>query len=191
MTENLKTALLDANVLYPAPMRDLLVQLAAEDLFRPKWTKKIQREWVEALLRKEPFRSREALERTCRFMNEAAEDCLVSGYEPLIETLDLPDPDDRHVLAAAIGSRCNVIVTRNLKDFPQDRLSPYGLEALHPDAFLGELMLSASDTFCKAVRKIRARLKSPGYTADEYLSILIRQELTRTAERLKMFKEMI
>ena len=120
------TALLDANVLYPAPIRDILLQLAVEDLFRAKWTTDIHREWIDALLEKEPRRDRAALERTRDLMDEATRDCLVTGYERLIPDLELPDPDDRHVLAAAIVGRCDVIVTQNLKDFPQAVLAPYG-----------------------------------------------------------------
>src|ERR1700704_3911086 len=101
------TALLDANVLYPAPLRDLLLQLAVTDLFRAKWTADIHREWIEALLRREPNRDRAALERTRDLMDKATRDCLVGGYEALIPSLTLPDPDDRHVLAAAIIGRCD------------------------------------------------------------------------------------
>jgi predicted nucleic acid-binding protein len=120
------TALLDANVLYPAPLRDLLLQLAITDLFRAKWTADIHREWIEALLRQEPHRDRTKLERTRALMDSHIRDCLVSGYESQIPTLELPDPDDRHVLAAAIVGRCDVIVTQNLRDFPDTALAPYG-----------------------------------------------------------------
>ena len=111
------TALLDANVLYPAPMRDVLMQLAVTDIFKAKWSEDIHREWIDALMRNEPHRDRETLERTRDLMNHATRDCLVTGYEALIPSLDLPDPDDRHVLAAAIVGRCDVIVTQNLFKF--------------------------------------------------------------------------
>src|ERR1700685_3451310 len=96
------TVLLDANVLYPAPMRDILLQLAVTDLFRAKWTAEIHREWMDGLLRKGAHRDRAALERTRALMDEKIRDCLVTGYEVLIPQIELPDPDDRHVLAAAI-----------------------------------------------------------------------------------------
>jgi hypothetical protein len=126
------TALLDANVLYPAPLRDLLLQLAITDLFRAKWTADIHREWIEALLRQEPHRDRTKLERTRALMDSHIRDCLVSGYESQIPTLELPDPDDRHVLAAAIVGRCDVIVTqtsgifRIQRSHPTDRRSASG-----------------------------------------------------------------
>jgi PIN domain len=75
-------------------------------------------------------------------MNAHVRDCLVTGYEDLIPALDLPDPDDRHVLAAAIRGRADVIVTCNLADFQADQLAHYGIEARHPDDFLLSLSLT-------------------------------------------------
>ena len=94
------TVLFDANVLYPAPMRDALMQLAVSDLFKAKWTADLHREWIDALLRYELHRDRAALEQTRDFMGRATRDCLVTGYEALVPALTLPDPDDRHVLAS-------------------------------------------------------------------------------------------
>ena len=70
------TALLDANVLYPAPMRDVLMQLAVTDIFKAKWSEDIHREWIDALMRNEPDRDRAALERTRDLMNQATRDSL-------------------------------------------------------------------------------------------------------------------
>ena len=185
------TALLDANVLYPAPIRDIMLQLAVEDLFRAKWTADIHREWIEALLRNEPHRKRAALERTRDLMNEATRDALITGYKPLISCLDLPDPDDRHVLAAAIVGRCDVIVTQNLQDFPQNILEPYGIEVQHPDDFLANHLNLAPGKFCVAVRKVRARLKNPPYTVEDYLATLIRQGLVVTVAELEQYSQLI
>lgn len=180
-------ALLDANVLYPAPLRDLLIQLAQTNLFKAKWTADIHREWIEALLRNEPRRERATLERTRDLMDRAVRDCLVTGYEPLIEALALPDQEDRHVLAAAIAGRCDVIVTQNLKDFPAEALAPYGMEAQHPDEFLSNHLGLAPGVFCEAVRKLRARLKNPPYSVDDYLDTLTQQGLVGTAAELEAF----
>ena len=185
------TALLDANVLYPAPIRDILLQLAVEDLFRAKWTADIHREWIEALLRNEPHRDRAALERTRDLMDQATRDCLVTGYESLIDGLELPDPDDRHVLAAAIVGRCDVIVTQNLQDFPEAILRPYGIEAQHPDDFLLHHLRLSPGRFCVAVRKVRARLKNPPYSVADYLTTLTRQGLVATAAELEQFSPLI
>lgn len=180
-------ALLDANVLYPAPLRDLLIQLAQAHLFRARWSADIHREWIDALLRNEPRRDRAALERTCDLMDRAVRDCLVTGYEALVPALVLPDEGDRHVLAAAITGRCDVIVTQNLKDFPAEALAPYSLEAHHPDEFLLNHLDMAPGVFCEAVRKLRARLKNPPYTVEDYLATLTQQGLVATAAELDGF----
>ena len=185
------TALLDANVLYPAPMRDILLQLAVEDLFRAKWTADIHREWIEALLRNEPQRERAALERTRALMDQATRDCVITGYESLIENLKLPDPNDRHVLAAAIMGRCDVIVTQNLQDFPEATLRPYGIEVQHPDDFLLHHLRLFPGRFCVAVRKVRTRLKNPPYSVADYLATLTRQGLVATVAELEQFSQLI
>ncbi len=185
------TALLDANVLYPAPMRDLFLQLSVTDLFRAKWSTDIHREWIEALLRKEPHRDRRALERTRDRMNEATRDCLVTGYEKLIPSLSLPDPDDRHVLGAAIIGRCDVVVTVNLEDFPAEALVSYGIEAQHPDDFLSNHLSLSPGVFVSAVQKVRRRLKNPPYTVKEYIENLTLVGLTATASNLQKFSDLI
>ena len=184
-------ALLDANILYPAPMRDLFLQLAVSDVFRTKWSADIHREWIEALLRNQPERDRAKLERTRRLMDEAALGSLVTGYEPLIASLSLPDPGDRHVLAAAIAGRCDVIVTQNLDHFPEAALAPFHLQAQHPDEFLYQHLTLAPGVFCGAVRKVRARLLHPAYSIEQYLATLTRQGLVATASELHAFAELL
>jgi hypothetical protein len=115
----------------------------------------------------------------------------VTGYQTLIPSLVLPDPDDRHVLAAAIVGRCDVIVTQNLKDFPDAALAPYGLEAQHPDEFLSNHLNLAPGVFCDAIRKVRARLKNPPFTAPQYLDILTQNGLVATASELVQFSTLI
>lgn len=185
------TALLDANVLYPAPMRDIFLQLAVTDLFRAKWTADIHREWIEALLRNEPSRDRTALERTRALMDQNVRDCLVTGYEALVSPLQLPDANDRHVLAAAIAGRCDVIVTQNLRHFTAASLAPYGIDAEHPDQFLCNQLDLAPGIFCGAVRKVRARLQKPPYSVEDYLAILTRQGLVGTASELEQFSALL
>lgn len=185
------TALRDANVLYPAPMRDLFMQLAVMDVFAAKWTAEIHREWIEALLRNEPHRERAALERTRELMDRATRDCLVTGYESLLPAFSLPDPHDRHVIAAAVAGHCDVIVTQNLKHFPSAALDPFGIEAQHPDKFLCDQFNVAPELFCAAVRRVRARLNNPTYSPSEYLDTLTRQGLIVTAAQLKRFAELL
>jgi predicted nucleic acid-binding protein len=185
------TVLFDANVIYPAPMRDALMQLAVTDLFKAKWTADIHREWIDALLRNEPYRDRVALERTRDLMDSATRDCLVTGYEALVPALTLPDPDDRHVLAAAIVGRCDAIVTQNLKDFPSEALAPFGIETQHPDDFFRNQLSLAPGLVCSALRKVRARLKNPPKSVDEYLSILTQQGLVATVADLEQFADLL
>ncbi|MBX3001597.1 MAG: PIN domain-containing protein [Caldilineaceae bacterium] len=184
-------ALLDANILYPAPLRDLFLQLAVMDLFRVRWTTAIHREWIEALLRNEPHRNRATLERTQTLMDQATRDSLITGYEAIILTLSLPDPDDRHILAAAIVGNCNVIVTRNVADFPNETLASFGIEAQHPDEFLYAQLTLTPGLFCTAVRKVRARLKNSPYTVEQYLAILKRQGLIATVSELEQYSALI
>ena len=160
------------------------LQLAVDDVFRAKWTSDIHREWIAALLRNEPHRERAALERTRDFMNQATRDCLVTGYETLISSLELPDPQDRHVLAAAIVGRCDVIVTFNLRDFPETAVTPFEIEVQHPDAFLSSHLDLMPESFRDADRKIRARLVAPSLSVQDYLAILAGQGLVATAAEL-------
>lgn len=163
------------------------MQLAYSGTYVARWSAEIHNEWVNALLRNEPHRERAVLERTRDRMNAAIRDCLVSGYEELIPSLTLPDPDDRHVLAAAIVGRCDVIVTRNLHDFPQAALAPFGIEAQDPDEFLCNHLSLAPGQFCSVIRTIRRRLNSPPFSVDEYLDMLTRHELVATAAELRSF----
>ena len=160
----------DACVLYPAPIRDLLMHLSVSGLFRARWTDRIHAEWIEAVLRQRSDLRRDQLERTRELMDEAVPDCLVTGYEGMESTLHLPDPDDRHVLAAAIRCGAGTIVTYNLKDFPDDLLAPFGLCAQHPDEFLVHAYDLDPVLVCKAVRDVRATLTRPPRTVEELLN---------------------
>ena len=179
------TALYDACVLYPAPLRDLLMHLAISGLFRARWTDQIHDEWIRNLLAHRPDLKREQLERTSRLMNSHALDCLVTGYERLIPGLSLPDPDDRHVLAAAIRCRADVIVTYNLNDFPASVLHPLGIAVRHPDDFVMRLLALDTSTVYAAARRQRLSLKNPPKTVDEFLQILAKQQLSHTVTRLR------
>ncbi len=185
------TALLDANILYFAPLRDLFLQLAVSDVFRARWTADIHREWIDALVRNARHLDRAALERTRRLMDQATRDCLVTGYEKLIPAIELPDPNDRHVLAAAIVGRCDAIVTRNLQHFPHATVASYGIEVQHPDEFLSSHLNLVPSVFCEATRRVRSRLKSPPFTVQEYLFTLRRQGLVATASELERFADLI
>jgi predicted nucleic acid-binding protein len=185
------TVLYDASVLYPAPLRDLLMHLAATDLFRARWTRAIHDEWIRAVLERRPDLTAERLQRTRKLMDAAVLDCIVEGYEDLIPGLSLPDPGDRHVLAAAIRARANMIVTRNLRHFPKAVLEPYRIEAQHPDAFVCYLIHLAPQTVCEAVRSHRQHLKKPPKNVEEYLETLTRQSLAETVTVLRSLADRI
>lgn len=146
----------DANVLYPSTLRDVLIRVGLARLVQPKWTEQILDEVFRNLRTNRPDLDPERLDRTRRLMNESMRDVTVTGHEHLINQLDLPDADDRHVLAAAIHADAQVIVTHNLRDFPSERLAPWGVAAQHPDDFLTGLHQDHPNALGKIVTAITA-----------------------------------
>lgn len=185
------TAVYDANIFYPAPLRDLFIRLAQTGLIRARWTEMIHDEWVRNVLTDNPHLSAKRLERTRILMNEAVRDCLVTGYEELVNSLMLPDPGDRHVLAAAIHSGAEVIVTFNLRDFPTETLARFDIQALHPDDFLVGLLDLAPGIVCTALKKQRESLRNPPKTIEELLTTLESQALGQTVARLRHFADLL
>ena len=179
------TALLDANVLYPAGLRDLLLRLADRYLYAPLWSADIHAEWMSSLLADRTDIDAGVLDRTRAVMDGHFPDAIVTGYEILAAELDLPDPDDRHVLAAAIHGGADVIVTGNLRDFPASRLAPHALAAQHPDAFIADLFETDPEAVLAAVRGHRAALRNPPRSVSDYLAALERLGLSRTASLLR------
>ena len=165
-------AFLDASALYPSLLRNILMRLALRDLFRAFWSERVQDEWTRAVLRDRPHVSPAAIERTRRLMDENIDDANVGGYEHLIETVTLPDVDDRHVLAAAIHCGANIIVTANLRDFPSEALAAHGIEAQHPDAFILDLFRTSPSEVVAALRELRGDLVNPPMTASDLLGAL-------------------
>jgi predicted nucleic acid-binding protein len=178
-------AVLDACVLYPAALRDVLLWLAAESVYHPRWTDAIHEEWMRAVLADRPDLTREQLERTRSLMNQVDPESLVEGYEEFVSSLALPDQDDRHVLAAAIAAKASVIVTFNLSDFPKAVLAPFRVRALHPDAFLISLLDQEPVACLEGLRKHWASLRRPPKTRDEYLEALRHTGLCALARRLE------
>ena len=187
----MNSAVLDANVLYSASLRDFLLRLAFDGLIVPFWTAKIQDEWIENLLRKRPELERKRLMRTCQEMELHFPNGCVRGFELITPTLTLPDPKDRHVLAAAIRVKAKYIVTFNVKDFPASALSPYQVEAILPDEFVFQVLENDPNTFIKTVSKHRASLLSPPKTVEQYLATLEQQKLHKTVAFLREHKDKI
>lgn len=147
-------AVLDANVLYPITLTDVLLRLAGAGLFVPQWSAAIHDEWMRNLIADRPDLSPERIARRRRAMDEAFPSGLVTGYEHLVPGLDLPDQDDRHVLAAAVHGGAGEIVTFNLRDFPAERLAPYRVRATHPDEFITRLARRAEDECAAVFRRL-------------------------------------
>jgi len=185
------TVVYDACVLYPAPLRSFLMYLAISDLYHARWSNDIHEEWMRNVLKDHADISRAQVERIRDLMNQHVRDGLVTGYEPLIDVLTLPDANDRHVLAAAILCAADTIVTFNLKDFPEDALKPYGIQAQHPDEFLTLQLDLAPSVVCAAAKRHRSSLKNPPMNVVEYLASLERQGLAQTVSSLKEYAELI
>lgn len=185
------TAVYDACVLYPAPLRDLLMRLALTGLYRARWTARIHEEWIAAVLRRRGDLSRDTLERTRQLMDEAVPDCLVVGYEGLEAGLRLPDPDDRHVVAAAILSHAGTIVTYNLRDFPDEVLAPLGITVQHPDQFVEHLFDLNPSAVITAVRDQRASLRNPPKSVEALLDSYLQQGLATSVALLRQSAELL
>ncbi|MGB8931139.1 MAG: PIN domain-containing protein [Anaeromyxobacteraceae bacterium] len=174
----------DACVLYPAALRDLLVRLAASGLYQTRWTARILDECFESIVEARPELAGK-LDRTRSLMEAAIPAAMVTGYEPLVPTVTLPDEDDRHVLAAAIRCGAQVIVTTNLRDFPTEALAPWEVEAQHPDAFVLHLLSLDPGAVVRAVTAQAAGLKAPPVTVAELLSILEARGLVQAVGQLR------
>ncbi|WP_426446642.1 PIN domain-containing protein [Siccibacter colletis] len=182
---------LDACVLYPARLRDLLMHLGIAGLYQPKWSAEIHREWCRNLLMNRPDITQAALTRTVELMERALPDARVVGFETLIEGLTLPDENDRHVLAVALRAKAEVIVTLNQKDFPASALQKFNIEALHPDDFITDLLDLSPGIALEAVRRQRQSLRHPPLSTDDFLDMLLKQGLNGTVSVLKGYRHAI
>lgn len=175
----------DASVLHPSTLRDLLIRIAQAGLVQARWTDTILDETFGSILRRRPDLDPRRLERTRGLMCAAVRDCLVAGHEQLIEALKLPDPDDRHVLAAAIKARAQVIVTSNVKDFPDSALAPWNVEAKGPDDFVLDQFHLDGPAVHGAVQRVADGWSKPPGTVDDVLDRLERDGLVEAAALLR------
>lgn len=186
------TAFLDACILHPTTTADVLVSLAVQGLFAAKWSRIVEGEWMASVERLRPELAGRLVRRRDH-MRQALPDWEVplEQFEPLVASLTLPDPDDRHVLAAAIAGHADCIVTANLKDFPAGALATHGIEALHPDDFV--VMQLDLDPWASltALKAMRARMRNPPRSPEEFLGLLERSGLALTAQRLREAIELI
>ena len=182
------TAFFDANVFYGARLRSLVLFVAQSKIFRARWSEQIHDEWVRNLLKNRPDLKAEDLLRTRQAMNAAVPDCLVEGYESIMEGLKLPDPDDRHVVAAALLTRANVIVTFNKRDFPKEIVEPLRLHVKHPDDFLVEAFSISPPDFAEAVRNDFLHYGNPPLVYEDYLASLAKAGVPKLAKVLEPLK---
>ena len=172
-------AVYDACVLYPFQLRNLLVQFAVDRLVDARWTDEIHDEWIRNLLVKAPTLTRAQLEATRNLMDQVLPQARVAGYEARIATITLPDPGDRHVVAAAAEAGAALIVTWNVRDFPAAELRPHGLRKATPDAFLTDLYEASPTVVAAAVENARRNLNLSQVSRLAYLEVLQRQGLKR------------
>ncbi len=181
-------SVLDASVLYSSALRDLLLSLAANRLFDPVWSEQIHDEWMRNMVRAHGGGSsiQQHVARTRQQMDAFFPDALVRGFDGLITNLALPDPADRHVLAAAIQAGAAVIVTYNLRHFPPSELVKFGIDAWHPDDFVESILYAEFDATLEAIRELRARLRRPAKSQADYIDMLAnRLQMPRTAQILR------
>lgn len=176
------TCVLDTNVLYPIEVRDLLFWFAHDELYTPKWSKHIFTEWEDVMRRNKV--SEDEIKKRIEKANRAFPDAMVENYESLIDGLDLPDPKDRHVLAAAIKTNANIIVTNNLKDFTSKKLEDYGLSAVSADDFLTDTIDLNPDIAVESFRKLVLNRRNPDLDEYQVLENFERNGLKDTANYL-------
>ena len=180
--------ILDANVLFPFRKRDALLRFYEAGLFRVRWTQRVMDEWTRRLIERKP-----ALEESVRIqemlMRDHFKEAWITDYEPLIDGLVLPDPDDRHVLAAAIKCGAQHIVTDNLKDFPIEALRPYDVEAIDADEFLSRTFELYQAESLAVLKAMRGDYRNPSYTPSEFILDLIAKGLPKLAARARQSPE--
>lgn len=178
-------AVLDANVLYPATLRSLLIDLAVLGAYQAHWTAQIQQEWQHNLLENRPDLKADNLQKVEMLMNRALPGALIVDSEELGAEITLPDPDDAHVVTAALQVEADVIVTANLRDFPESILKPYGMVAMSPDQFLGVLFEQQPARLLQALQLQVERYRNPPLTLQQLLDQLAKQGIPRFAKRLQ------
>ena len=178
-------AVFDACTLYPFHLRNIIVQAAVDRLVEARWTDEIRDEWVRSLAADTPTIPIERLQTTRRLMNDALPGATISGYEDLVPTVSLPDPDDRHVVAAAIAAGASIILPWNLKDFPAEALKKYRLRRHTPDAFLSGLYYKVPDLVVGSLANARRNLNKSRVSASDFIEIINHQKLTQLATRIR------
>jgi predicted nucleic acid-binding protein len=178
------SAVLDSSVLFPNILRDVLLTLADHEFYRPRWSSAILEEVRRNVIAKRKV-DPAAFDRTLMLMSAAFDDAEVQDWQAHMPGLDLPDPDDRHVLAAAIAGEAQVIVTANLSDFPDIRLQRHRVQALHPDRFLLEHLDIAPSAIVPLLEQLADSYRKPPLDLDGLLMRLDRAGVSGFAEEVR------
>ena len=180
-------AVFDSCILYPFHLRNIIVQAAVDRLVEARWTDVIHDEWMRNLMTQVPAIPMERLQVTCQLMNSALPTATIRGYEEHIPSITLPDPDDRHVVAAGIAANASYVLTWNLRHFPANELKKFGLRAMNPDAFLSGLFEKIPDLVISSLANARRNLSRTLVSASDFIAILERQKLVQVAKRVEKY----
>jgi PIN domain len=178
-------AVFDACILYPFHLRNILVQAGVDRLVEARWTDEIHDEWIRNLTARTPAVPIERLQNTRRLMNDALPTAMVSGYENHVLEVNLPDPNDRHVVAAGITAGASIILTWNLRHFPAKELKRFGLRRETPDALLSSLYDKVPDLTISCLANARRNLTKTRVSSADFINILNSQNLIELAKRVK------
>jgi hypothetical protein len=178
-------AVFDACILYPFHLRNIVVQAAVDRLVEARWTDAIHDEWIRNLTANLPAIPIERLLITRRLMNDTLPTAMVSGCEKHIPRVTLPDPNDRHVVAAGIAANASFVLTWNLRHFPANELKKFGLRRITPDAFLAGLFDKIPDLMIASLANARRNLRKTQVSAPDFIGILKNQKLPQLAKRLE------
>jgi len=162
-----------------------MLRMADNGAFRPLWSERVIDEAQRALERVHPEIDPNRFLSRFRSMNEAFDDALVTGWEPLAASIVLPDPDDAHVVAAGLVGRADVIVTENARDFPDSVLGPLGLKAVGLDEFLLDQFELSPEGACQIITEQAAAMKRPPIKLAELLNRLSRSGAPAFAQRVR------
>lgn len=184
--------ILDANVLYPFRKRDILLNFYESGLFRARWTEEIFQEWRRSLLLSKPHLEK-SIDSQINAIRKSPDfrDSFVVGYERLIPCLDLPDPKDNHVLAAAIRCGAQHIVTDNLKDFPFERTKEFDVEAISADEFLSRTLELYERQALLTLKTIREQYDDPTFTPSEFVMDLTAKGMPKLAATVKAMRDFL
>jgi hypothetical protein len=178
------TVALDACALVPIVLADTLLRIAERGLYRPLWSERILAEAKGAIFVIHPGIDSVTVARRFEDMDGSFDDAMVTGWDDLEETISLPDPDDRHVVALAIRGGAQTIVTSNLADFPPGALAAFDLEAVHPDDFLLDQLDLSPVIVQDVVREQAAHAKAPPLTVQDLILRLDRAGVPKFAGEL-------